>query len=272
MHDISVRRPNFRFAEELPVLFVEGDPEQSYGLVGFSLLLPYLEPYLIRTMREARGRVRDPELVKDLAAFSAQEGQHYRMHRRFNEALGLRGFPGLQALEDELEADYQRFTRTKSLRFNLAFAEGFEAMTTASARFAFESKQFEKMHPAAADLWNWHLVEELEHRTVAFDVYAHLYGSYAYRLAVGAYAQWHTLRFIGRVAAYMMRTDVESFERYGGRAGFRARRRTSQKAALRGFVPKLLATYLPWYTPEKIEFSDQMHELARRYDGIAAGA
>jgi predicted metal-dependent hydrolase len=152
----------FDFPEVVDPLIVEGDPEQSYARIGLSLLLPYLEPYLIRTMRAARPQVNDARLLADLDAFNGQEGQHYRQHRAFNASIRRAGFAGLEGLEREVEADYQRFTRDKSLAWNLAFAEGFEALTTASARFSFE-RGLDGMLPAARDLFTWYLVEEFEH-------------------------------------------------------------------------------------------------------------
>ena len=115
MDTISVRRMQFDFPEVVDPLIVEGDPEQSYARIGLSLLLPYLEPYLIRTMRAARPQVNDARLLADLDAFNGQEGQHYRQHRAFNASIRRAGFAGLEGLEREVEADYQRFTRDKSL-------------------------------------------------------------------------------------------------------------------------------------------------------------
>lgn len=260
---------DFQFPEEIDPVFVEGEPEQSFAMVGLSLLLPYLEPYLIRSMKQARKLVRDSDLAQDLDHFSAQESQHYQQHRRFNEALHLQGFPQLQALESELDADYRRFSRTKSLRFNLAYAEGFEALTTASARFAFENDIIRNMHPAASQLFTWHLIEELEHRTVAFEVYEHVCRNYPYRLVVGLFAQWHMTRFIARVASHMIQSSPQIVERYGGLAGSRNRRRALGRRALRGFLPKLLATYTPWYTPARIEFSAEMRAMAEEYSAMA---
>ena len=181
-------------------------------------MLPYLEPYLIRTMREARARVTDPALAADLDLFNGQEGQHYRQHMRFNEAIRPAGLEALTALEAELAADYRRFTATRSLRFNLAYAEGFEAFTTAIARFSLETRQFDSVHPAVRELFQWHLIEELEHRTVAFDVYDHVCGGYFYRLSVGLFAQWHLNQFALRAAGLMQNADPEGFRRkFGGR-------------------------------------------------------
>lgn len=270
MHDINVRRIDFDFPDDIGPVFIDGQPEESYGLIGFSLLLPYLEPYLIRTMNVAKKQVTDAELLKDIERFNAQEGQHYRQHRRFNDVVRKQGFGRLPQLEAELEADYQRFTKTKSLNFNLAYAEGFEAMTTGMARLVFETKSLDRMHPAVCDLFTWHLIEELEHRTVAFEVYDHVCGSYPYRLAVGLFAQWHLLRFVARVTAYMIEADPQSLARYGGVEARRARIRMQRRRFWRGLLPKVLPTYAPWYTAESIEFTEEMKAVARRYSEMAA--
>jgi len=256
---------DFPFPDDIEPVCIEGKPEESYALIAFSLLLPYLEPYLIRTMKVARKQVRDPALREDVDRFNAQEGQHFRQHQRFNQVIRSKGFPRLAELEDELRGDYQRFSEERSLRFNLAYAEGFEALTTASARFAFESKQLSRMHPSVGDLFMWHLIEELEHRTVAFEVYEHVCGGYFYRLLVGLYAQWHMGRWIARVARYMLEADPEAFERYGGRAGRRARGRAQLRRTLRGLLPKVLGTSLPWYTPARIPFTAEMRSIADQY-------
>ena len=268
---ITVRRMSFSFPAGLDPVLVPGQPEESYLNVGLSLLLPYLEPYLIRSMRAARKGVTDPALLAQLDLFNAQEGQHYRQHIRFNEAIRLTGFERLSALEAELAADYERYTATRSLRWNLAYAEGFEALTSALARFSIETGMTDRMHPEARELFTWHLVEELEHRTVAFDVYDHLYGGYFYRLGVGLFAQWHLNRFVRRVAESMLAADPEGFRRtYGGRRAAWARLWPLVRRSLRTLVPRILATYLPWYTPHAIPMPEAARALAEHYTEVAA--
>jgi uncharacterized protein len=263
---ITVRRLALEFPADLDPVVVEGCPEESFMHVGISLLLPHLEPYLIRTMRSARKRVSDRRLLADLDAFVGQEGQHFRQHARFNAAMRLAGFVGLEPLEAAIEADYQRFTGSKSLRFNLAYAEGFEAFTTALSRFSFESKLLDRLHPAARELFLWHLVEELEHRTVAFDVYEHVCGGYPYRLGVGLFAQWHLNRFVLRAIDAMRGADRAAFRaKYGGRAAAWARTRALQRQKVTMFFPKVLATYLPWYSPHKIAMPAAAEALAHHY-------
>lgn len=270
---ITIRRLPFSFPTDLDPVVVEGCPEESFLNVGLSLLLPYLEPYLIRTMREARPRITDPKLAADLDLFNGQEGQHYRQHIRFNEAIRREGFEALEALEAELADDYTRFTRTRSLRWNLAYAEGFEAYTTAMARFSLEVKLPERLCPAARALFEWHLMEELEHRTVAFDVYNHVCGGYFYRLFVGLFAQWHLNRFVRRVIRAMVAADPAAFRaKYGGRARAWARLTPMLWLAVWHFFPKALATYLPWYTPHGIDLPEEARALRARYSEMAAGA
>ena len=180
--------------------------------------------------------------------------------------MGLARFEALTELAAAIEADYQRFTSSKSLRFNLAYAEGFEAFTMALSRFAFETKLVDRVHPAARDLFLWHLVEEIEHRTVAFDVYEHVCGGYFYRLAVGLFAQWHLNRFVLRVTDAMCNVDPAAFRaKYGGRAQARARTRTLRRQNLTRLIPKALATHLPWYSPHKIEMPAEARRLADHY-------
>jgi predicted metal-dependent hydrolase len=265
---ITVRLMDLPFPDDMDPIVVEGDPEQSCQLIAFSLLLPYLEPYLIRTMKKAKPRITDPALVEDLERFNAQEGQHFKQHMKFNAVIRARGFTKLESLERDLDADYRRFSENRPLRFNLAYAEGFEALTTATARFAFE-EGFDGMHPALADLFAWHLVEELEHRTVAFDVYDHLYGDYVYRLFVGLFAQWHMARFIARAAGVLIDADPTAVSRFGGRTALRARRRERLRRARSGLLPKVLRTYHPRYTPHEIPLPEGIEALQRRYSELA---
>ena len=269
---LTVRRVPLKFPADLDPIIVPGCPEESFVDIGLSLLLPYMEPYLVRSMRAAKQWITDESLLADLEAFNGQEGQHYRQHMRFNEAIRLTGFPGLAALEAEIDADYRRFSTTKSLRFNLAFAEGFEAFTSALACYSFETRMIDRLSQPARGLFEWHLVEELEHRTVAFDVYEHVCGGYFYRLFVGLFAQWHLHRFVLRVAALLRDTDRETFrQKYGGRAQAWARIRPLVWQAIRLLLPKVLATYLPWYTPHRIGLPARVQELAAHYTELADG-
>lgn len=269
MDTITVRQMAFEFPEEVDPVFIEGDPEQSFRMIAASLLLPYLEPYLIRTMKAAKARVTDPQLLDDLKRFSAQEGQHYRAHMKFNEAIRLAGFPRLVELEHELEADYRRFTSDRSLRFNLAYAEGFEALTMNAIKFIMEHQGFDDPQMPIMQMWEWHFVEELEHRNVAFDVYDHVCGGYWYRLAAGIYAQWHFTRWIRKVARYMLEVSPPPSRSASQARAHKQTARAGRRLALRHLLPNIIRIYLPGYTPRALEVSPAMQRIADKYTAMA---
>ena len=53
-NEIIVRRMPFTFPEVINPILINGKIEMSCGFNGGSLLLPFLEPFLIRSMREAK--------------------------------------------------------------------------------------------------------------------------------------------------------------------------------------------------------------------------
>lgn len=240
MTDITVRKLDLEFPADANLYAIPSMPRVSLFIAAFSLTMPYLEPYLIRMMLKAADKVSDIELLEDMKRFAQQEGNHYRNHARINKIIRSRFDDAtasqLLRIEGELKADYDRFLETKSLRFNLAYAEGFEAMTCAAALAGGDRRQARGITPGWAELLDWHALEEIEHRTVAFDTYNEVEGSYPYRIARGAWAQAHYLYFIHRFYRIMLR--AKGFRVYPYIPFF----------LLAGGV-RYLNTFMPWYNP-----------------------
>ncbi len=220
-HDITVRTVKFEFPDELDDVLPGNDLVRETYLVAFSLTMPYLEPYLIRTLRSVADDITDAGLAADVKEFIGQEAQHFQNHRRINEIikgqLGPAVAAELQTIEDRLDADYRRFNTSKSQRFNLSYAEGFEAMTCAMALTSIaeaEAGTSTMSSGAWGQLWMWHLAEEMEHRTVAFDLYEHLEGSYAYRVIGSLRAQAHFLRATDRLQRVLLASQGAPAKRH----------------------------------------------------------
>ena len=162
------------------------------------------------------------------------------------DPVELPPYPGAKPhflIEDRLDADYRRFNTSKSRRFNLCYAEGFEAMTCAwgLASIAEAEAGRSTLSPGPwGQLWAWHLAEEMEHRTVAFDLYEHLEGSYPYRVIGSLRAQLHFQRTIHRLQRILL---------------------ASQGAPAKRHLPpwwttgrsRYLATFTPGYDPGEID-------------------
>lgn len=258
MTAITVRRIRFSFDDPVDLDVSDEELGARLPVLALSMTMPYLEPYLIRTMRAAQAHIHDEALAEDARRFSQQEGHHYRNHARFNERIREAVAPParaeLQRIEAALETDYQRYTRDKSLRFNLAYAEGFEAMTCAMALAMAEHGAFQEPGAPGGEIWPWHMAEEIEHRTVAFQVYERLVGSYAYRVLAGGFAQLHYVGYLRRFARAMAR----------GRTP-RSRLGPVQRSALRRY----LHTWSPRYDPARLEVPAGVQALLDRYAHLA---
>ena len=114
----------------------------------------------------------------------------------------------------------------------------------------------------------WHFVEELEHRTVAFDVYDHVCGGYFYRLVVGAWAQWHFTSWIRRVTKYMLTVSPPK-KRSAKEATDQKKAPLARAASLGNLLPGLLRIYLPSYTPHDVTIAPGIQVLADKYTRMA---
>jgi len=183
-HDITVRKIPFDYSETLAPHWHPQRLEWSHMVNGASLAMPYLEPFLNRTMREAMPRIDDPHLRADMEGFVRQEAQHYRQHRQYNEMLKANGYPELEQVEETFDADYQRLDQ-RSLEWRLAYSAGFETMTMGITEWLINDRTdlFYNADPVITSLVLWHMVEETEHKSVAYDAYQSVCGRYGMRIA-----------------------------------------------------------------------------------------
>ncbi len=193
--ELIVRRIPFEFPDDLEPRWNPTKVEWSYMVNGASLTMPYLEPYLIRSVRMALDQIEDPELRAEADDYCAQEGQHFRQHRRFNDLLVAKGYAELRDVEAKMDREYQGFLARRSLRFRLAYAAGFESMALAVGHWLSDEREllFGGSDSRVASLILWHFVEEIEHKRTAFDVYQAVVGNYPLRVFGVFLASFHVM-------------------------------------------------------------------------------
>jgi len=188
------------------------DPEFAQFWNGASTFLPYLEPFLNRTVRAGMDLLPEDAtyLREECRIFIAQEGRHYKNHEKFNTFVRASGYPELARREAKMKADYERFWTTKGHKYCMGYAEGFETLGPIIACFFLEgSRELQKpnVDDPTADLWRWHLAEEYEHRHVANYLFHAVYKSYWYRLWGICYSAPHMLGYMIGTGLYMVRED-----------------------------------------------------------------
>ena len=251
-----------------PQLVRDALPELFPGY-GISMTLPYLEPYLVRTMRAALKHCTDPVVAQEVRQFIGQEAQHFRQHAVLNDMIRSISpeLEGLRKIEDQLEADYQRFTNTKSLKFNLAYAEGFEAATFAGGRANFRNNVFDRLETIQNTdllrLFIWHALEEVEHSTVTFNIYDHLYGDYLYRLVAGTYGQYHFFKYVFLFSKFIAKNAPQALEQ--GRALWPSKNLLGDWKEQLSLLGQIAKVYLPGYNPANQDLPDNVAHYSKTY-------
>ncbi|MCE7998467.1 MAG: metal-dependent hydrolase [Rhodobiaceae bacterium] len=270
---MEVRRVPFSYEHRTPKEraghWNPGSPEFSQIVNSGSLAMPYLEPYLIRTMRAARDKITDPQLQKELDFYCAQESTHFRQHKKFNDTLSEAGYAAVREIEARVDRDYKKLGETKSLKFNLAYAEGFESMALAIGEMLIEDREylFGNSDPATASLILWHFVEEIEHKNVTFDVFKHLHASYFWRMLGLVYATGHIFWRMGQGYRDLLRED-------GLWSNFKSRWRMLKLLGriMKNVLPKWLRIWRPSYHPSQVPDPTWGLDWAELFDASPEGA
>jgi uncharacterized protein len=265
---IVVRSIPFPFSEAINPRWHPLRPEWSHMVNGASLAMPYLEPFLIKTVREALKNASDPSLKQDVQGFIGQEGQHYQNHRRYNDILKQKHYPELAEVEQLMEDDYRRL-QAKSLRWRVAYTAGFETMTMGITEWLIDDRRylFAGADASVTSFILWHMVEETEHKNVAFDLYQNLYGSYLPRLWGLVYATYH-------VAKYSRLAYIRMLKRDGLWWQWRSRLRLYAMVGrfAKNIAPAMLQSVFPNYHPSKVKDPDWVSRWTAAYANLPANS
>ena len=173
---IVPRRPKWDFADLKQRFFFGGNGLKSAFVVALSGSFPPGEKEFIQSVRLFLDQVRDPELIEDVKDFTAQEGQHSLQHKLLNEAFDRIGYLATRVSE-QFEEIEQEWIEKRSDADRLAATVVMEHITAVMAHFALtRPEEFDPLPDSVRELLLWHAIEEIEHKSVAFDVYEECVG------------------------------------------------------------------------------------------------
>lgn len=212
---ISSRKRKHDFAAaRIPRYWQAGNALATHIADGVNMLFPEGERFFVRSVRHYLDRIQkeDPELASEVKGFFGQEGNHAREHERFFAHMRDQGY--------EIDEFLEEFTRTLRYLENLsppalrlASTAAAEHFTAIMARGALgEGALLDSAHPAMRDFLRWHAAEEIEHKSVAFDVLQRVAPSYALRVAGLAMATGFLLYWWQRGTRLLMAQDGMSRE------------------------------------------------------------
>lgn len=157
----------------------------SHFFNALSLFFPAGEKFFIHSVKCFSGQVADPVAAAAVKTFVSQEASHSNAHRRYLAAMVQQGYK-----IDQL--DIRMFSRPLASvkpQWRLSMTVAMEHFTASLSRSLLHEGTVDG-DPNLKRLWYWHACEELEHQSVAFDVY---------RQAVGTGVRAYWLRIAGAI-------------------------------------------------------------------------
>jgi uncharacterized protein len=231
---IPVRHLSFEFDERAMSKYCWGDNAFSSAFIlTFSLLIPHGERFVIRSVRAYRDRIRDPELRARVNGLIGQEAMHSKVHEEFNAAYAKKGIR-IDRVERASKWYFERhLPAILPVPAQLAVTCAIEHMTAMMAERSFlEPELHDMLDVGAREFIRWHLLEEAEHKSVAFDVYQEQVGNHWLRTRALQFVPAYT----GPLFAFSMqqiltspgfsqgpRATLEGFDYWFGKRGYFAR-------------------------------------------------
>lgn len=235
---------------------------------ALSVLFPEGEKFFVDSVRNFRDQIDDPELAAEIMAFVGQEAMHAKEHDLFTTLLDAQGQSVAPKVDVWLRGLLGRVRTHFSPANQLAVTCALEHFTALLAESLLEHEtQYAMFAGRAQGLWYWHALEETEHKSVAFDVYEKVDGSYARRAFVMIIASAVFWAVAGTVYAQMLRergalSSPRGLTRYArhywGRGGVFSR-----------LIPSYLAYFKPGFHPNDRDTSALVASWNERLFGEA---
>lgn len=167
---IVVRRVDPPLAD-LPRWWFGGSPFVTHVANGLNFVFPAGERFFIRSVVRYADRV-EPELRERIRAFAGQEAWHQKAHTTAFDVLEAQGYEIRSFLTWYEDEAYTRIEPRFAPETRLATTAALEHFTAVFGELALATEMLDRAHPAMVELLKWHAAEEIEHRSVAFEVLA----------------------------------------------------------------------------------------------------
>ena len=176
---------------DMPLHWVPDDPFSTHMMNVLHLLLPEGERHFIKAVLEASSLVDDPDLEAAIKPFIQQESWHAWAHQVVLDHLAEQGID-TRSYTDRLGRNRCRSSLGDPPKFfppplkrwwlyrRLADVAALEHFTAVLGQWVLQNRglDYAGTDPVMLDLLRWHGAEEVEHRSLVFDVYQNVCGNY----------------------------------------------------------------------------------------------
>ncbi|MDT0435164.1 MULTISPECIES: metal-dependent hydrolase [Streptomyces] len=214
---LAARKVSFSW-EGTPLHWVPGDPFSTHTINVLHLLLPAGERWFVHVYRQVLPHIRDERLRADVIGFIGQEAMHSQAH---DEVLPHLREQGLDPTPYTAQVDwlFEKLLGDRTLppgrarhwwlMERVAIIAAIEHYTAFLGNWVLNADELDRRgaDPTMLDLLRWHGAEEVEHRSVAFELFLHVDGGYRRRVRTWATAFGALLFLWQRGTRFFMAND-----------------------------------------------------------------
>jgi predicted metal-dependent hydrolase len=171
--DLRIEKRDLKFGREAPPprWWHGGDPGRTAFFNALSSTFPVGEKFFMTSVRHYKEGAPEP-LYSQIDDFLYQEAMHSREHVVFNRQAEDAGYD-IAPLEDRARRTIAWIRKRPPLQ-QLAATCALEHFTATLAHDVLvDPVHLDGATEEAKRLWQWHAIEEIEHKAVAFDTYLH---------------------------------------------------------------------------------------------------
>jgi len=258
---IVVRKPTYDYQTPLRShrYWLDNDPIGTHFINALQSTFPDGELFFIQAAVDGARILRQhgsigKQMEQDLKSFQQQEAHHSQQHRLWTEVLIQMGYEKIALYNKDLHEIDAWFRKHISAKWRLAITAAFEHYTASIAYlFTYVNQDF-LMRAAAPfnSLLLYHAIEEIEHKSVCFDLSQMLSRSYLLRITSFVFASLDLAINICMRMRYLLKKDglwgwkyrVKVWKFFLGRDGL-----------LKGLFPRIIQylrpSFHPWMTDER---------------------
>jgi predicted metal-dependent hydrolase len=169
--EIVTRKVKFEFSDIDGPIYYDGNSCISAMWAALSASFPAGEAEFIKSVKLFEGQITDPKLKAEVRDFAHQEAHHSLQHRQVNKVFDDLGYR-TDKLNDFFKEELAKREKKWSPEKRLARTVCAEHVTAVMAHHALTHPEHMAHFPESfRNLFLWHAIEEIEHKSVAFDVY-----------------------------------------------------------------------------------------------------
>jgi len=253
------REYSFEDLDAIPKYWNLDNPVLTHFENAFSIMIPPGGRFFIDSVRAYEDRVTDDEGRALIKAFVRQEGLHGEAHDRFNASYERYGID-IARQEAYAAKVFRRARRWLPAKIQLGITVFSEHLTAVGAHTLLDAPEVEdEIDPQMLSFWRWHAAEELEHKSVAFDLFHRVGGGYATRmLSVLAAALFLAVPMV-RITRALLREDPHQATAADRKQALAVQRRMGRRQ-----LPLFLAYFKPGFHPWQIDDSGMLREWYRQ--------